>query len=216
MEVNRTILDMKILNTFIIFYVEGIAMAWPNRMLDGSARSWTLNHLYHERACYLADPVKESEMFLPNQTWLMGQILPPFQRDLVWDINRMVRFIESAVYGLHLGTWVYNNAADAPMSVINGKQFYHPTDKWLIDGQQRLTALDKFFNDDFQVFGSTWSQVDRPRQRMFLANTHFAAFETRIYDEAILRELYDRLNFGGVAHTEDQRASLTSVLPRTS
>jgi hypothetical protein len=34
----------------------------------------------------------------------------------------------------------------------------------------------------------------------------FSAFETSIQDQLQLRALYDRLNFGGVAHTQDPRA----------
>lgn len=178
-----------------------MTIAWPKKILDGSARAWSLDHLYHNKQ----DNVRSAHYY-GAQTWLLGYILPPFQRPVVWSEDRMIRFIESAVLGFNLGTWCYNNAGDAPMRIINGREYFHRTDLWLIDGQQRLTALDRFFDDFFPVFGLFWSEVDTVRKRNFLSSTGFPAYETRIYDETALRDLYDRLNFGGVAHTADQRA----------
>lgn len=181
-----------------------MTVEWPNKILVGTPRSWNLDHLYHNKT---RDGDSDRSMHYGVQAWLMGYILPPFQRPVVWDDGRMIRFVESAVLGFHLGTWCYNNAGDAPMRTIGGKEYFHKTDLWLIDGQQRLTALDRFFDDYFPVFGLFWSEVPTVRKRGFLSNTSFGAHETKIHDETTLRNLYDRLNFGGVAHTEDQRAS---------
>lgn len=182
-----------------------VEKVWMRRLLDGTPRAWALGHLYFQKQRFAENPSEFIDTHEPSE-WLLGYAIPPFQRELVWDEDRMIRFVESAVLGLHIGTWVYNNAMDAPIRRTKNGDIYHQTDLWLIDGQQRLNALDRFWDDRFPVFGYYWSQVPIREQRHFLNNTHFAAFETHIYDVNALKELYDRLNFGGVAHTLDQKA----------
>lgn len=182
-------------------------MPFMRKLFDGIPRAWTLEQLYFNRKKFIEDPEADTRNNYPGQPWLMGYALPPFQRPLVWETERMEKFIESAALGLHLGTWVYNNAGDAPMAMLDGRKVFHETDRWLIDGQQRLAALDRFWNDDFQAFGYYWSDLARGEQRRFLSSTAFGAHETHIYDKDALRELYDRLNFGGIAHTQEQRAT---------
>ncbi len=118
----------------------------------------------------------------------------------------MIRFVETAVRGGHLGIWVYNNGIDFPQTKVDGVLRYHRMDRWLIDGQQRLTALDRFFDDKFPVLGKFWSETTIVEKRLFLSRTEFGAFETMIDDERKLRMIYDTLNYGGVPHTQEQRA----------
>lgn len=175
----------------------------PDRLIDGSTSNPGIDTLLHalERG-----PDADAQLFEPGQEWLLGTFIPPFQRPVVWEEARMVRFVESAWLGVHLGVYVVNNAMDAPMTKLpDGGERFHPTDRWLVDGQQRLTALHCYFNDAFPVFGARWSEVDKVDRRRF-GRREFARVTTRIYNEDDLRVLYDRLNFGGVAHEQSQRA----------
>jgi len=174
-------------------------MAWPERLFRGTPRELNFYHLHLNKKELSENPEKFRSMHKPGQKWLMGYSLPPFQRPVVWEEDRMVKFIESAVLGLHLGTWVYN-ASDKSDTKL-GRVTMHITDQWLIDGQQRLTALDRFFDDAFPVFGEKWSEVDKIRQRHFLMSTAFTAYETRIEKVNELQDLYNRLAFGGIPHT---------------
>lgn len=184
-------------------------MAWPEKILDGMPRNLALDHLYHQRTKMLAqgDRFAESEMHQPGQEWLLGYALPPFQRPSVWTQEQQRRFCESAILGLSLGTWVCNVSQEHPTSMVEGRECFHITDNWLIDGQQRFRALDAWWSDEVEVFGLKWSDVDRVRQKKFLMHTHFEAFEIRTTDLGVLREIYDRLNFGGTPHSPDQRAT---------
>jgi Uncharacterized conserved protein len=179
-------------------------MAWPEKTMHGHSRAWDLDHLYSQMTRG-PDPSRDALVY-PGQEWLMGYALPPFQRPVVWDEERMVRFVESAIRGVHLGRFVYNNAKDAPMERVDGREVFHRTDRWLVDGQQRLTALERYFNDAFPVFGLLWSEVGE-RDRRRLLRTPFEAEEVSLTDETELRELYDLMNFGGIAHSPDQRAT---------
>lgn len=181
-------------------------MLWPRKLLQGSPRDWSLGYLYEKRQSFLRDPAKATEMVYPRQEMLMGLVLPPFQRPSVWTREQSIRFVESAVLGLHIGTWVYNSADDQPTVRVDGREVFDVTDMWLIDGRQRITALDEFFGDEFAVFGMKWSQVPQIEQRRFLNGTMFTAFETRMTNVEHLKELYDRLNFGGTPHRPEQRA----------
>jgi uncharacterized protein with ParB-like and HNH nuclease domain len=68
-------------------------------------------------------------------------ILPPFQRPLVWTHQQQVRLIESIWSGLPIGAYVYNRAA-----------LDNACDCWLLDGQQRITAILAYMNGEFEVF----------------------------------------------------------------
>jgi hypothetical protein len=169
----------------------------PPPLLRASSSSFPIGHLIHCR-----ENVEERAYWREEDgPWLMGHRLPPFQRGFVWDLGQQVRFIESAWLGLHLGTYVINR--NESWDRVNDKP--HRTDRWIIDGQQRLRALDRYLGNRFPVFGHYWAQLDRVEQRR-LDNTTFTQSIVHEGDEAVLRELYNRLNFGGTAHTEEQRA----------
>jgi len=172
-------------------------MAWPKRLLDGMERAFNLDVIHHRRSMAIKDPNHFFEKPVATDKLLMGYILPPFQRPSVWSEAQQIRLVESAILGLGIGSFSYNLCQEG---------LADNTDFWLIDGQQRLRALDRYWNDEFPVFGLKWSEVEQRDQMRFLAHTMFPATETRIKDERILRELYDRLNFGGTPHTPDQKA----------
>ncbi|MDW9481122.1 DUF262 domain-containing protein [Sinorhizobium meliloti] len=145
-----------------------------------------------------------------NGEWIMGFAIPPFQRGHVWTDEQAVAFVNSARRGLNLGTYTFNTTLglkDARRTDEQGREYYF-ADLWLLDGMQRLTALQRFFDDEFPVAGSFWSEVEESSKRFFLSNVHFPAYETNLVDEAVMREMYDAMNFGGTAHREEERAVL--------
>jgi hypothetical protein len=74
---------------------------------------------------------------------------------------------------------------------------------WLIDGQQRLTALDSYWADEFPVFDLYWSEVEVRDQRR-LWNMVFPAGEYQIADYDEIVDVYWTLNRGGVPHTDEE------------
>jgi hypothetical protein len=128
-------------------------------------------------------PLTEGERKI---SWL---VIPPFQRPEVWTEEQKVRFIESIWQGLPIGNWCYNRT-----SVMNSVH-----DAWLLDGQQRLTAIRDYIAGEFKVLGYLWSELTVIDQRLF-SMTPFPCLETNIDDEDKLREVYDRLAYGGTAH----------------
>lgn len=158
-------------------------------------------HLGDLRQSAMASPMGRRKMRdeaapISGRRYVMGYLLPTWQRPLVWTEAQMVRFMESAWLGLSLGTYTYNVNYDRP-----------DLDYLLIDGQQRLTAVERYLDDTFPVFGHRWSEVTEVDRRVFEMTCAFPSYETRSGDEDYLRGYYDTMNFGGTPHTEDQRAS---------
>ncbi len=169
----------------------------PEPSFSATSHNFCMGHLI----LGMNTPDNEQALYHPGK-WLMGYILPPFQRPLVWTESQMIRFVESAWKGFHLGFWMYNDTADTPSK---GGIFHH-MDRWLIDGQQRLHALHAYLNDAFPVFGYRWSELTLLDHRRF-NNISFGAGSVSMADETALRKLYDALNFGGTPHEESMRAS---------
>lgn len=134
-----------------------------------------------------------------SDRFVCGFSIPSFQRPLVWTREQEIAFIESAWLGLPIGTFTYHQmkwGSDGKPLRFSGM---------LIDGQQRLTTLDRYWNDEFTVFGLLWSEVDQVQKRRFM-QTPFPHYEVALWDEDAIRELYDRMAFGGTAHEDHQRA----------
>lgn len=139
---------------------------------------------------------KPSEMNPHGLRTVMGFCLPRWQRGLVWTEAQKVAFIESAWLGINLGTYTYNQVA-----------FGSPLDNLLIDGQQRLHAIECYLLDEFPVFGWRWSEVTDVDRRIWEMTTIFSSYVTDSEDEDYLRGYYDLTNFGGTPHQPDERAT---------
>lgn len=170
----------------------------PKRETYGHERLTTIDHLlYNHRK------VKEGEIVtmtnLPRQ--ILGYGLPSWQRGEVWSDDQSVRFIESIWQGRPLGAWMVNTIeTDVP----------HALDGLLLDGQQRLRAIERYFNDEIAIENVTgsalcWSDLKTVERRRF-GRTVFAHLEVNIADEAKLQHIYDTHNFGGVAHQDHEHA----------
>ncbi len=151
--------------------------------------------------------VDKSDMWEPGQAQIGGYFLPPFQRPLVWSETQKERLVESALLGISIGTIVVVDAMNCPMPQ---EERFAATDRWLLDGQQRCAALIDYRNDKIRVFRGTpcehgWSDLNTNERRRFW-HIQIGVVKIQTDDPAYCREIYDRLNFGGTIHIEDQRA----------
>lgn len=134
------------------------------------------------------------------QRRVLGIGLPKWQRQLKWDEAQMVRYVSSCWQNHNVGCWVINVLwGDAP-----------ELDGLLIDGQQRLTALQRYFDNCLPVPAADgtplyWADLTRAEQRRF-ERVPLHHIELRYTDEIELMRLYDLLNFSGVPHEESERA----------
>lgn len=116
-------------------------------------------------------------------------ILPDFQRPPVWSVDQKIRFIESIWQRLPLGAYIVNR-----VSGIDS-----PYDNLLLDGQQRITAILDYVADEFAVLGYRWSELNPIDRRQF-GLIPMSYMETSLEDMNLLREVYDRLAYGGTPH----------------
>lgn len=166
-------------------------MPIPRPLLSGSRREFTLSHLVDGTP---------ADLTTPQERRLLNLVVPPWQRPEVWSEQQKTRFIEGVFLGLGTGYYVVNGL-DWDSS---GKCL--PMAGWLLDGQQRISAIRDFLNGDLVVFSDVkFTDFSKSDQVRFL-RTPFPCFQLEYTgDEDVLKELYDRLNFGGTAHTLEQR-----------
>lgn len=171
----------------------------PARLLAGRTREYSIGHLLE--AAPIGATVAEERRLL---VW----VLPPWQRDEVWTTNQKRRFIEGVFLGLGTGFYVVH----APDWDECGER---PMAGWLIDGQQRLSAIRDFIEDKLEIFdGIRYSDLDKPTKLRRFLRVSFPCLELEYQeDEERLRELYSRLNFSGTAHTAADLNRLISMPP---
>lgn len=132
---------------------------------------------------------------------LFGYKLPVWQRKEVWTDDQCVRFIVSAWMGVGLGTYMVNMSA-------TGRN--DDTDLILLDGQQRLRAIDRYLNGELAIPGDDgnsylFTELTEKEQAHFY-RIPFPWICTAYGSDEELREAYNLHNFGGTPHKEDERA----------
>lgn len=173
----------------------------PSRLNLGSYMQSTMAHPLHMRQEAAENPAFYNPQGLPT---IMGFVIPTWQRPLVWTEAQKVKFIESAWLGLNLGTYTYQQQ-DFIDRKVDGKSVPSPYNGYLIDGQQRMSALQDYFDDKLTVFGYKWTEIDEAERRGFSMTAGFGCYITRMQTEAEMIEMYERLSFGGTPHTEADR-----------
>jgi len=140
------------------------------------------------------EPIRELR---ENERRLGGFILPPFQRPPVWTEEQSVKLIESLWEGFPIGIYVVNRPQPHDGECAD----------WLLDGQQRWTAIISYVNGDFPVFGALYPELTGLEQRRFRGITIGEA-ETRLTDPADCLRVYNRLAYGGTPHDDHPEAQM--------
>lgn len=156
------------------------------------------------------DPAIAAKQYPWAERFVMGLPLAPWQRDFKWSDEQCQRFIGSIWRGVHIGSYLMTEAAfRTEDAAFQGVQ-YLPLTNMVIDGQQRLFAIEKYITGEIaspDVNGNAlfWNDVEIVDKRRF-RHTIFSRGEIRNTDELYLRQYYDLLNFGGTPHEEYERA----------
>lgn len=112
-------------------------------------------------------------------------IIPPFQRELVWTVDQKIKFVESLVLGFPIGEYTLHKNRDFTYE--------------LLDGQQRWNAIFCYMNNEFEVFGVKYDDLNQLTKFSFESK----AFPHRVV-EGLTQEqkldVYNRLAYGGTPH----------------
>ncbi|MFL9611049.1 DUF262 domain-containing protein [Methylobacillus sp. Pita2] len=167
----------------------------PDQLYRGNRREFTLDALITIPAITPTHP---------DERVLLNLVLPPWQRDEVWTDAQKSRFIESIFLGLDIGYYV---VVEADWDNVGVK----PNSAWLLDGQQRLSAIRDFMDDKIEIFdGIKFSEIDPVVRLKRFLRYPFPRYEVpHSPDVTLFQDLYDRMNFGGTNHTEQDRARLS-------
>lgn len=134
-----------------------------------------------------------------GERYLGAFIVPDFQRPIVWTVGQKQRLIESIYMGLPIGSLIVNDC------------LHHPTDQWLLDGQQRLTAICEWADGTLAVRGQRYPELPEVERQMFRRMT-VPVIETSLTTREACLDVYNRLVYGGTPHTEYQRATTSDGL----
>jgi len=126
---------------------------------------------------------------------------PPYQRGDVWGVTRRRSLIRSLMLGVPIPALVINDRFSATGDMSTGYA--------VIDGKQRITAFLMFYRDELKVDGElfglegmvTFSELPENMQR------HFSCLPIPVCEAQIKtidgeREVFDLINFGGLAQGE--------------
>jgi hypothetical protein len=123
--------------------------------------------------------------------------VPDYQREFIWTKKHQSRFIESILLSLPIP---YIFVADVAEGAKEGRLE-------IVDGSQRVRTLVAFLQGDLQLFGLKkltqanglkFANMSLPRQMRFKRKTLRMIELTEQTDEESRREIFDRLNSGGV------------------
>lgn len=183
-----------------------MAHVWFDRNVDGQFNEVKLFHLWHTLRASREKP--DYKQYAGPGEWVCGYLLPPFQRPPVWTMEDNIRFIDSARRCVNIGEYTVNMTFGNKNAQCfrDGDREVYLGDMWLLDGQQRLRALQGFFDDEYQVHGFYWKDLNNDDRAGFLNTVKFPFWETAFTDEEQAATYYDLRNFSGVRHAEEHRA----------
>jgi len=125
---------------------------------------------------------------------------PDFQREHVWTEEQQIRFVEFVLRGGKSSMDIYWNCDTW------GKGYNTPV--VLVDGKQRVRAVERFIDGEIKVFGYYYHQfTDRlPLQARF--RMHINDLPTR----GEVLQWYLDLNFAGTPHTDEELQRVQKLL----
>ncbi|MCC7017805.1 MAG: DUF262 domain-containing protein [Rhodospirillales bacterium] len=122
-------------------------------------------------------------------------LCPDFQRGHVWTDEQQSRYLEYILRGGRSARDIYLNAPfwDS-MNVTRN----HPM--VCVDGLQRLTAAQRFLNNEIPVFGAVYSEYTDKLSWSFCFTFHVNNLKPRVE----VLQWYLDMNSSGVIHSEDE------------
>ena len=143
---------------------------------------------------------------------------PEFQRGHVWTLAQQRAHVENMLRGLPVNRLiVMNDLFDTPLEGADDRLQGMIV---CVDGLQRLTALIRFAEGRYPVFGGRlyYKDIDTCPDRGFrkrlLDNTRLDIDSLRIGDYAELLQYYIDHNSGGTVHSEWELARVSAMLEK--
>lgn len=120
---------------------------------------------------------------------------PVYQRGYVWTTQQQIEYLEFQIKGGMSGRDIFWNAPgwhESPEKAIE-----------LVDGKQRINAVQRFLRDEIPVFGRLLSGYDGAPD---MIRHRFKFHVNDLVDPVDVVQWYLDMNTGGSAHTEKDLA----------
>ena len=147
--------------------------------------------------CY---PLPSLVKYIAEEIQDMGlQLNPEFQRGHVWTEQQQISWLEYHLRGGKSGNTIYLN-----------NPFWHSNrqpkdgeyrDYVCVDGLQRITAAQRFINDEIKVFGSYFSEY---QDRINITDAAIYLNVNDLKTEKEVLQWYVDMNAGGTPHTKEE------------
>lgn len=127
---------------------------------------------------------------------------PDFQRNLVWDNQRCIDFLEYFIKGGQSGRILYFNCP--AWDSFNDNEDHEIV---IVDGQQRLEAFRKFLDNEIKVFGYYFKEIEDTFELGWI-RININNLKTK---KEVLK-WYLGINAGGVPHTKEDIEKVEKML----
>lgn len=128
------------------------------------------------------------------------QLNPDFQRGHVWSESQQIAYIEFRLRGGKTGNVVYFNHPEWMGSFIG--EFV------CVDGLQRITAIQRFLNNEIKAFGTYYKDFEDALPRDIHMTVNINNLKTK---EEVLK-WYIEMNEGGTPHSEEEINKVKTML----
>lgn len=140
-----------------------------------------------------------------EQTEANLQLDPDFQRGHVWTEEQQTAWLEFFMRGGKTGNILYFNCPSWHLPVEDGAY-----DEYVcVDGLQRITAIQRFINNEIKIFGSYFKEFKDP------ISLNRIPIKININDLKTKKEVlqwYIDMNSGGTPHTDEEINRVKKIL----
>ena len=166
----------------------------PKFISDGTYRaSYTLHHFVR----FIQEEVETLDL----------QLDPDFQRGHVWTEEQQVAWLEYNLRGGRSGNVIYLNKPSWNAPVRHGAY----DDYVCVDGLQRITACQRFANNEVRVFGSYFNEFE---DSMRVLDYNLQVCVNDLKTKAEVLQWYIDMNSGGTPHSEAEIARVKHILEK--
>jgi hypothetical protein len=134
---------------------------------------------------------------------------PDFQRGHVWTEIQQTRFVEYLIRGGKGSNTIFWNHPNYERTNNNSEL---PDVIVLIDGKQRLNAVQRFMANELPVFGHVLNDWNDARNFTGVSGPRLRFHVNNLQSRKELLQWYLDLNSGGVVHSEDEILRVKALL----
>lgn len=155
----------------------------PQFTKDGA---WQCDYSLHHLVKFINEEIEEQGL----------QLNPNFQRGHVWTEEQQIAWLEFFLKGGKTSRVIYFNKPSWHRNVPEGAY----DDYVCVDGLQRLTAIQRFINNEIKVFGSYYNEFTDSLSVRSTIKLNVNDLKT----EKEVLQWYVDMNTGGTIHTDDE------------